>query len=61
MHRPIMLAMVALLAACSVMNSRAVYEGVRATQRARSTGAEPQGRDLPPYDEYQHEREKAER
>jgi hypothetical protein len=46
------------LVACGLVSSQSVYEGVRATQKARSTGTEPQPRELPTYDDYQREREK---
>ncbi len=61
MRRLLLLPLLAALAGCGVVSSRSVYEGARATQKARSTGTEPQPRELPPYDEYQREREKASR
>ena len=56
-----MLALAASVAACGVISSQSVYEGARATQKARTTGTEPQPRELPPYDEYERERNKASR
>ncbi len=47
------------LAGCGLISGRSVYEGARATQKARTVGTEPQPRELPPYDEYEREREKA--
>ena len=55
----IVLALSASVAACGVITNQSIYEGARATQKARSTGTEPQPRELPPYDEYEQEREKA--
>ena len=55
------LALAASVAACGVISSQSVYEGARATQKARTTGTEPQPRELPPYDEYERERNKASR
>ena len=57
----IVLMLTAGMAACGVISSRSVYEGARATQKARSVGTEPQPRELPPYDEYERERERKSR
>lgn len=61
MRTLVLLTLLAALAGCGVISGRSVYEGARATQKARSTGTEPQPRDMPPYDEYEREREKASR
>ena len=57
-RRLLALVLITGLAACGLVSSQSVYEGARATQKARSTGTEPQPRELPTYDEYQREREK---
>lgn len=51
----------AILGGCGVISGRSVYEGARATQKARTTGTEPQPRELPPHDEYERERESLKR
>lgn len=56
-----LLVLVAALGGCGLISGQSVYEGARATQKARTTGTEPQPRELPPYDEYERERAKASR
>lgn len=58
---PALLALTAALGGCGVISGQSVYEGTRATQKARTMGTEPQPRELPPYDEYERERAKASR
>lgn len=57
----IALALATMLGACGLISRQSVYEGARATQKARTVGTEPQPRELPPYDEYEREREKTSR
>jgi hypothetical protein len=46
------------LTACGVLNEQSVYEGIRATQRAKSAGTGPDDKALPDFDQYKQEREK---
>jgi len=46
-----------ILNSCSVINERAVYEGVRANQKAKSSASGTEQKDLPPYDQYEKERD----
>jgi hypothetical protein len=46
------------LTACGVLTEQSVYEGIRATQRAKSAGTGPDDKALPNYDQYNKEREK---
>lgn len=45
------------LSGCSLVSTQAVYEEIRAQEKAKAvgSGAAPAGK-LPPYDEYQKER-----
>jgi hypothetical protein len=45
-----------MLNSCGVISERSVYEGVRSTQKAKSTGSTSDQKDLPPYDQYEKER-----
>ncbi len=45
-----------MLAGCGVISSQSVYEGVRSTQKGKSSGPVPEKPELPPYDEYEKER-----
>jgi hypothetical protein len=45
------------LAACGVLTEQSVYEGIRATQRAKSAGTGQDDKALPDYDQYKQERE----
>lgn len=56
-----LLVLIPALGGCGAISTRSVYEGARTTQKSRTTGTEPQSRELPPYDEYEREREKARR
>ena len=47
------------LQGCGIVSHQSVYDGVRATQKARTVGTEPQPRELPPYDQYESERQRA--
>ena len=45
------------LTACGLTSSQAVYEEIRAQERAKAVGTSvPPGTGLPPYDAYQKER-----
>ncbi|WP_310642981.1 hypothetical protein [Limnohabitans sp.] len=46
------------LTACGVVTEQSVYEGIRATQRAKSAGTGQDDKALPDYDQYKQEREK---
>jgi uncharacterized lipoprotein len=51
------LPMVAALSGCSLVPAQAVYEEIRAQERAKAVGTSmPPGKGLPPYDVYQKER-----
>jgi uncharacterized lipoprotein len=58
MIKPLMvLSMVAALSACGLVPAQAVYEEIRAQERAKAVGTRiPPGTGLPPYDVYQKER-----
>jgi hypothetical protein len=45
------------LTACGVVTEQSVYEGIRATQRAKSAGTGQDNKALPDYDQYNQERE----
>jgi hypothetical protein len=44
------------LAGCGLVTERSVYEGVRSIQSAQSPSTEPNSKRLPPYDQYEKER-----
>jgi hypothetical protein len=44
------------LSSCSFLNERSAYEGVRASQKAKSSGSGTEQKNLPPYDQYEKER-----
>ena len=46
-----------LLNSCGVISERAVYEGVRSTQKAKSSDSTAGQKELPPYDQYEKERD----
>lgn len=46
-----------ILNSCGFINERSVYEGVRSTQKAKSTGSGNEQKDMPPYDQYEKERD----
>jgi hypothetical protein len=51
------LSTVAALTACGLVPAQAVYEEIRAQERAKAVGTSmPPGTGLPPYDVYQKER-----
>jgi hypothetical protein len=53
----ITLPMAAALTACGLVPAQAVYEQIRAQERAKTVGTGmPPGTGLPPYDAYQKER-----
>ncbi len=52
-------ALVLSLQGCGIVSHQSVYDGVRATQKARTVGTEPQPRELPPDDQYESERQQA--
>ena len=45
------------VSACGVVTEQSVYEGIRATQGAKSAGTGQDGKSLPSYDQYNKERE----
>jgi hypothetical protein len=44
------------VAGCGLVSERSVYEGVRSVNKAKSTENEPNPKQLPPYDQYEKER-----
>lgn len=53
----IALGLLAGLSGCGLTSTQAVYEGVRAQEKAKAVGTNPApGSGLPRYDEYQKER-----
>ena len=51
------LSLLTVLTACGLTSTQAVYEGVRAQEKAKAVGTNPApGSGLPRYDQYQKER-----
>lgn len=46
---------------CGLVSERAVYEGVRSVNKAKTTEIEPNSKQLPPYDQYEKERKEISR
>jgi hypothetical protein len=56
-QRFLTLALLGSLTACGLTSTQAVYEQIRAQERAKAVGTSvPPGTGLPPYDAYQKER-----
>ena len=56
-QRFLTLALLGSLTACGLTSTQAVYEEIRAQERAKAVGTSvPPGTGLPPYDVYQKER-----
>ena len=44
------------VAGCGLISERSIYEGVRSVNKTKSTEIEPNSKHLPPYDQYEKER-----
>lgn len=58
MNKVILLTINLLLQGCGIISEQSIYEGIRTQQKIKDVGVEPKSQPLPPYDQYQEEREK---
>jgi hypothetical protein len=47
-----------LLTGCGLITEQSIYEGIRTQQKIKDVGVEPKSQPMPPFDQYQEEREK---
>ncbi len=53
----IVLLLLGLLPACGFISHQSVYEGIRGSEKAKTTGTSQKSSTLPNYDQYEKERE----
>lgn len=53
----IILLLLGLLPACGFISHQSVYEGIRGSEKAKTTGTSQKSSTLPNYDQYEKERE----
>ncbi|MEY3923303.1 MAG: hypothetical protein RI915_950 [Pseudomonadota bacterium] len=53
----IVLLLLGLLTACGFISHQSVYEGIRGSEKAKTTGTSQKSSTLPNYDQYEKERE----
>lgn len=53
----IVLLLIGLLPACGFISHQSVYEGIRGSEKAKTTGTSQKSSTLPNYDQYEKERE----
>jgi hypothetical protein len=54
----IILTLAMLLTGCGLITEQSIYEGIRTQQKIKDVGVEPKSQPMPPFDQYQEEREK---